>query len=189
MTIFVRPERRHREDRDHRHPARLPPPLACCLTSPRVCLCRCPPAVPVLKHENDLAAAWLPKLLSGVYDPRDVPLSRKRGATVGMSMTEKQGGSDVRANTTVATPITGASFPSESPGRPLDMMMVQEGNLKHVDVLRGREAPDGGMRGPLWCPPQATWFRIGRLGPSAYGVLCCACFRLELRQAVRAGGA
>jgi hypothetical protein len=42
---------------------------------------------------------------TGRYDPRDVPVSEKKGATIGMSMTEKQGGSDVRANTTTAVPL------------------------------------------------------------------------------------
>jgi putative acyl-CoA dehydrogenase len=45
------------------------------------------------------------KLLVFDYDPRNVPIEEKRAITAGMSMTEKQGGSDVRANTTLATPI------------------------------------------------------------------------------------
>jgi putative acyl-CoA dehydrogenase len=45
------------------------------------------------------------KLLALDYDPRNVPIEKKRAITAGMSMTEKQGGSDVRANTTLATPI------------------------------------------------------------------------------------
>lgn len=45
------------------------------------------------------------KLIAGKYNPADLPLSSKDGATCGMSMTEKQGGSDVRANTTQATPV------------------------------------------------------------------------------------
>ena len=40
-----------------------------------------------------------------MYDSRDIPVQEKLGATIGMSMTEKQGGSDVRANTTVARPL------------------------------------------------------------------------------------
>lgn len=48
---------------------------------------------------------WLDKLLSGQYDPANVPIEQKAGVTIGMSMTEKQGGSDVRANTTMATPL------------------------------------------------------------------------------------
>jgi len=47
---------------------------------------------------------WLDKVLSRQYDSSNVPLEQKRGATIGMSMTEKQGGSDVKANTTVALP-------------------------------------------------------------------------------------
>lgn len=49
--------------------------------------------------------AWVEKLTSTEYDSRDLHISQKTGATIGMSMTEKQGGSDVRSNTTVATPI------------------------------------------------------------------------------------
>ena len=45
---------------------------------------------------------WAPKLMSGIYDPSTRPISQKQGATLGMAMTEKQGGSDVRANTTQA---------------------------------------------------------------------------------------
>lgn len=48
----------------------------------------------------------LQKLCSEVYDPRDVPISEKAGITIGMSMTEKQGGSDVRANRTTATQLS-----------------------------------------------------------------------------------
>lgn len=60
--------------------------------------------VPTLRHQPELAASWLPKVLSTDYDPRSVPLAEKRGVTIGMGMTEKQGGSDVRSNTTRAHP-------------------------------------------------------------------------------------
>lgn len=60
-------------------------------------------AVPALRRAPALAARWLPKILSGQYDPRPLPVGRKRGALIGMGMTEKQGGSDVRANTTRAS--------------------------------------------------------------------------------------
>jgi len=59
-------------------------------------------AVPAIRSNAALAAEWLPKLLAREYDPRFVPARDKRAALVGMGMTEKQGGSDVRANTTVA---------------------------------------------------------------------------------------
>lgn len=61
-------------------------------------------AVPVLRQVPDLAAEWEPRLTSNRYDPRFLPADRKDGALVGMGMTEKQGGSDVRANTTRAEP-------------------------------------------------------------------------------------
>jgi putative acyl-CoA dehydrogenase len=61
--------------------------------------------VPALRHQPDVADAWLPRLLEGQYDPRCIPAPDKRGVTFGMAMTEKQGGSDVRANATQATPL------------------------------------------------------------------------------------
>lgn len=60
-------------------------------------------AVPALRHAPALAERWVPKLISGEYDPRSLPIEQKTGCTIGMGMTEKQGGSDVRANTTRAT--------------------------------------------------------------------------------------
>jgi putative acyl-CoA dehydrogenase len=59
-------------------------------------------SVPALRHAGRLAGKWLPKILSREYDPRSLPISEKRGALIGMGMTEKQGGTDVRANTTRA---------------------------------------------------------------------------------------
>jgi len=62
-------------------------------------------AVPSLRTTPALAALWEPKITARVYDPRNVPDAQKAGLTIGMAMTEKQGGSDVRANTTRAHPI------------------------------------------------------------------------------------
>ncbi|MEM6760816.1 MAG: acyl-CoA dehydrogenase family protein [Pseudomonadota bacterium] len=59
-------------------------------------------AVPALAADDTLAAEWVPKLTARTYDPRPVPLAQKASATLGMAMTEKQGGSDVRANSTTA---------------------------------------------------------------------------------------
>jgi putative acyl-CoA dehydrogenase len=61
--------------------------------------------VPTLKHQADVARDWLPRVTSTHYDPRFLPAGEKTGATIGMGMTEKQGGSDVRMNTTRAQPI------------------------------------------------------------------------------------
>ena len=62
-------------------------------------------SVPALRQNEAIAASWLPKILSRDYDPRSLPIEQKRGALIGMGMTEKQGGTDVRANTTRATRI------------------------------------------------------------------------------------
>ncbi|MES2759601.1 MAG: isovaleryl-CoA dehydrogenase [Pseudomonadota bacterium] len=59
-------------------------------------------SVPALRHAGAIAERWLPKILSRQYDPRSLPINEKRGALIGMGMTEKQGGTDVRANTTRA---------------------------------------------------------------------------------------
>ena len=61
--------------------------------------------VPALRAQPELSAMWEPKLVARTYDPRDVPVDAKAGAIAGMGMTEKQGGSDVRANTTRAEPV------------------------------------------------------------------------------------
>ncbi|MFZ2650951.1 MAG: isovaleryl-CoA dehydrogenase [Burkholderiaceae bacterium] len=57
---------------------------------------------PALRANAAIHAQWLPKLASTAYDPRLVPFDQKAGVTMGMGMTEKQGGSDVRSNTTQA---------------------------------------------------------------------------------------
>jgi len=62
-------------------------------------------SVPALRQAGALAAVWLPKILSRRYDPRSLPIADKHGALIGMGMTEKQGGTDVRANTTRAEPL------------------------------------------------------------------------------------
>ncbi len=58
-----------------------------------------------LRAEPEVARNWEPKIMSSEYDPRFIPVSGKAGALLGMGMTEKQGGSDVRANTTRAARI------------------------------------------------------------------------------------
>jgi putative acyl-CoA dehydrogenase len=61
--------------------------------------------VPALRHQPEVAAAWEPMIYSTTYDPANRPVAEKAGVTCGMALTEKQGGSDVRANTTRAEPI------------------------------------------------------------------------------------
>jgi putative acyl-CoA dehydrogenase len=61
-------------------------------------------AVPALRAAPGLAEVWEPKLTALAYQPALAPVAEKAGALCGMAMTEKQGGSDVRANTTTAAP-------------------------------------------------------------------------------------
>jgi len=61
-------------------------------------------AVPALRADDVIAKEWTPALASTTYDPGIRPLAEKAGALAGMGMTEKQGGSDVRANVTQARP-------------------------------------------------------------------------------------
>ncbi|MDB5798134.1 MAG: isovaleryl-CoA dehydrogenase [Paucimonas sp.] len=65
-------------------------------------------AVPVLQKESTLFRALAPKLQASVHDARDLPLPQKQSMMVGMGMTEKQGGSDLRSNSTVARPLAAA---------------------------------------------------------------------------------
>ncbi len=62
-------------------------------------------AMPTLRLQPDLMRIWGPKVTARVYDPRNVPAEQKQGLTIGMAMTEKQGGSDVRSNSTRAYPV------------------------------------------------------------------------------------
>jgi len=59
-------------------------------------------AVPVISAADGISDAWRPKALSRTYDPSLRPIAQKSGATIGMALTEKQGGSDIRTNTTRA---------------------------------------------------------------------------------------
>jgi putative acyl-CoA dehydrogenase len=90
--------------------------------------------VPALRAAPGLAAEWEPRLTSRHYDPTDGPASAKSGAIAGMAMTEKQGGSDVRANTTTAEPdgagddgylLTGHKWFCSAPASDLFLMLAQ----------------------------------------------------------------
>ena len=69
--------------------------------------------VPALRNQPEIAAEWEPRFTSLEYDRRMVPAADKTGALCGMAMTEKQGGSDVRANTTTAVPLNGGGSGAE----------------------------------------------------------------------------
>jgi putative acyl-CoA dehydrogenase len=68
--------------------------------------------VPSLEQQPELANEWLPRVVSTTYDGRSIPAREKTGNTIGMGMTERQGGSDVRAIQTRATPV-GAAGPGQ----------------------------------------------------------------------------
>lgn len=67
-------------------------------------------SVPTLQHAPDIAAQWLPKIYSRDYDKRFMTVGQKSGALLGMGMTENQGGSDLRTNTTRAEATGDGSF-------------------------------------------------------------------------------
>lgn len=69
--------------------------------------------VPALQLQPDIARQWMPKILARHYDYRNIPVEQKQGITIGMAMTEKQGGSDVRTNTLRAYPL-GSGGPGQA---------------------------------------------------------------------------
>jgi putative acyl-CoA dehydrogenase len=110
--------------------------------------------VPALRHAPDLAARYEPLLCSREYDPTLQVPDTKRGLIAGMSMTEKQGGSDVRANTTTATPrgdgtwsLVGHKWFTSAPMSDLFLALAQApGGLSCFFVPR--VLPDG-QRNPI----------------------------------------
>jgi len=66
--------------------------------------------VPTLRHAPKLAEEWIPRVIAPHYDGEDKPAQDKLGNTIGMGMTEKQGGSDVRSNRTKATPAADGMY-------------------------------------------------------------------------------
>lgn len=110
-------------------------------------------AVPALRHQPDITGPWLEKIIGGTYDGPLAPIAGKRGVTLGMAMTEKQGGSDVRANTTRAHPLGGRLyrlvghkwFCSAPMSDGFLTLAYAEGGLSCF--LVPRIAPDGGRNG------------------------------------------
>jgi len=109
-------------------------------------------AVATLVAEPAVAAPLLPKILSRRYDPAFRPWSDKRGMTLGMGMTEKQGGTDVRANTSRATPcahgyvIAGHKWFMSAPMCDAFLVLAQaEAGL--TAFLLPRLRPDGSVNG------------------------------------------
>ncbi|MCO4761675.1 MAG: acyl-CoA dehydrogenase family protein [Myxococcales bacterium] len=116
--------------------------------------------VPALKRQADVASEWLPRATAWSYDGEDKPADQKQGCILGMAMTEKQGGSDVRANSTTAVPdgadhgpgagyrLVGHKWFCSAPMS--DAFLT----LAHTDkglscFIVPRWAPDG-TRNPMW---------------------------------------
>ncbi len=107
-------------------------------------------AVPALRTDDALAKEWVPALAATTYDPGIRPLAGKAGALAGMGMTEKQGGSDVRANVTEARPtgvdgeysLHGHKWFTSAPMNDVFLVLAQaEGGLSCFVVPRA--LPDG----------------------------------------------
>ena len=101
-----------------------------------------------LRSEPALLAKWLPKIQTRTYDPRPLPWWEKNGVTLGMGMTERQGGTDVRANITQAAPagdhveITGHKWFMSAPMCDAFLVLAQApGGL--TCYLMPRYRPDG----------------------------------------------
>ncbi|SHF02922.1 putative acyl-CoA dehydrogenase [Microbulbifer donghaiensis] len=67
-------------------------------------------SVPSIRLNPQLAEVWLPKITARGYDSSNRPFTEKSALTIGMGMTEKQGGSDVRANTSTAIPLGDGTY-------------------------------------------------------------------------------
>ncbi|HXC10715.1 MAG TPA: isovaleryl-CoA dehydrogenase [Steroidobacteraceae bacterium] len=110
-------------------------------------------AIAAMRRDPLLARDWVPRLLTREYDPRDIPIAHKRGGLIGMGMTEKQGGSDVRANTSRARRsadgsyrISGHKWFFSAPQCDAHLVLAQtEGGL--TCLFLPRRLPDGTRNG------------------------------------------
>jgi putative acyl-CoA dehydrogenase len=110
-------------------------------------------AIAAMRRDDRLAREWVPRLLSREYDARDIAFQEKRGGLIGMGMTEKQGGSDVRANTTRAVlstdggyRITGHKWFFSAPQCDAHLVLAQTGAGLSCFFMP-RRLPDGTLNG------------------------------------------
>ena len=104
-------------------------------------------AVPALRVDDAIAKEWTPRLASTTYDFGLRPAADKAGALAGMGMTEKQGGSDVRANVTTATPtavdgeytLDGHKWFTSAPMNDVFLVLAQAAGRRHL--LPGAAGP------------------------------------------------
>jgi putative acyl-CoA dehydrogenase len=119
--------------------------------------------IPALRTQPELAAEWEPRFLSSTYDPSNAPAPQKAGALAGMGMTEKQGGTDVRANTTLARPVNGGG-----PGGEYELIGHKWFmSAPQCDAFLVLAQADGGISCflfPRWTPDgERNRFRLQRL--------------------------
>ena len=110
-------------------------------------------AIAAMRRDAWLERDWVTRIVTREYDPRDIPIEHKRGGLIGMGMTEKQGGSDVRTNTTRATRsadgsyrITGHKWFFSAPQCDAHLVLAQtDGRLSCF--FMPRRLPDGTLNG------------------------------------------
>jgi len=110
-------------------------------------------AISPMRRDAWLAREWVPRLLSREYDPRDIAFQHKRGGMIGMGMTEKQGGSDVRANSTRALRsddgtyrVTGHKWFFSAPQCDAHLVLAQT-SAGLSCLFMPRRLPDGTLNG------------------------------------------
>lgn len=122
-------------------------------------------AIPLVAKQPALAQDWLPKLLSRDYDPRFGPLAGRGAALLGMGMTEKQGGSDVRSNTTRAERARGADF-GDCWGEPFRLTghkWFMSAPMCDAFLVLAQAGADGESSGGLSCFLVPRWLPDGSL--------------------------
>ena len=122
--------------------------------------------IPSLRHQPDLARAWEPLVTSEAYDPTFGPSEGKSGALFGMAMTEKQGGSDVRANLTTAVPVDGGGPGGEYrlTGHKWFCSAPMSDAFLTLAKIGGEEATPSCFLVPRWLPDGTrNVFRLQRL--------------------------
>lgn len=148
-------------------------------------------AVPALRTDEGLAREWEPLLAATRYDPGVRPAADKAGALAGMGMTEKQGGSDVRANLTVATPagadgeytLEGHKWFTSAPMNDVFLVLAQapggltcfllprvlpDGTRNRLDVVRLKDKLGNRSNASSELELHGTWAQ--RLGDEGRGV-------------------
>jgi putative acyl-CoA dehydrogenase len=148
-------------------------------------------AIPALRADDRIAKEWTPHLAAPSYDFGVRPVAEKTGALAGMGMTEKQGGSDVRANVTVATPtavegeytLSGHKWFTSAPMNDLFLVLAQapggltcfvvpralpDGTRNQLDVVRLKDKLGNRSNASSELEFRTTWAQ--RLGDEGRGV-------------------